>query len=575
MNLFTEYNNKIKNFLKLLEKNKIILLTPNLESITTQLPPKNQKADFACNIALVLSKINNKPPYELAFLLKEELLKKFEEFESVEVAKPGFLNVTFKNLFWKNYLSEIIKLRDSFGSNTNIKKKYNVEFVSANPTGPLHVGHCRGAILGDVISNLLIFNGHFVTKEYYVNDYGNQIKNFIYSVYYRIQEILNHKKFPNNKDLYPGNYIIDIANKIVNKKTITDFSKIEDIYEKLSSESLSESMALIKNNLNLLGVKHDNFIYESDLIKNSTVSKAIEKLKKLNYIYVGKLDIPKSDTTSEWESREQLLFKSTQFGDDTDRALQKNDKTWTYFAGDVGYHSHKIDRKYDTLINILGADHAGYIKRIESSVKALSQNKTNFLCKVSQLVKLFKNGEPFKMSKRKGDYITVEDLVNEVGKDSVRFMMLNRSNDVELDFDFKKVTEKSKDNPVFYVQYAYARINSIFRLLNLNLNDNIDLKDEVFSLNKHETEILKKIAEWPKCVETTLIKLEPHIIPYYLYELSTIFHSYWNMGSQNKEFRFIVDNKIVKKSRLQILQVLSIVIKNAMSILGVSTPKSM
>jgi len=575
MNLFTEYNNKIKNFLKLLEKNKIILLTPNLESITTQLPPKNQKADFACNIALVLSKINNKPPYELAFLLKEELLKKFEEFESVEVAKPGFLNVTFKNLFWKNYLSEIIKLRDSFGSNTNIKKKYNVEFVSANPTGPLHVGHCRGAILGDVISNLLIFNGHFVTKEYYVNDYGNQIKNFIYSVYYRIQEILNHKKFPNNKDLYPGNYIIDIANKIVNKKTITDFSKIEDIYEKLSSESLSESMALIKNNLNLLGVKHDNFIYESDLIKNSTVSKAIEKLKKLNYIYVGKLDIPKSDTTSEWESREQLLFKSTQFGDDTDRALQKNDKTWTYFAGDVGYHSHKIDRKYDTLINILGADHAGYIKRIESSVKALSQNKTNFLCKVSQLVKLFKDGEPFKMSKRKGDYITVEDLVNEVGKDSVRFMMLNRSNDVELDFDFKKVTEKSKDNPVFYVQYAYARINSIFRLLNLNLNDNIDLKDEVFSLNKHETEILKKIAEWPKCVETTLIKLEPHIIPYYLYELSTIFHSYWNMGSQNKEFRFIVDNKIVKKSRLQILQVLSIVIKNAMSILGVSTPKSM
>ena len=575
MNLFTEYNNKIKTFLKLLEKNKIILLTPNLESITTQIPPKNQKADFACNIALVLSKINNKPPYELAFLLKEELLKKFEEFESVEVAKPGFLNVTFKNLFWKNYLSEIIKLRDSFGSNTNIKKKYNVEFVSANPTGPLHVGHCRGAILGDVISNLLIFNGHFVTKEYYVNDYGNQIKNFIYSVYYRIQEILNHKKFPNNKDLYPGTYIIDIANKIVNKKTITDFSKIEDIYEKLSSESLSESMALIKNNLNLLGVKHDNFIYESDLIKNSTVSKAIEKLKKLNYIYVGKLDIPKSDTTSEWESREQLLFKSTQFGDDTDRALQKNDKTWTYFAGDVGYHSHKIDRKYDTLINILGADHAGYIKRIESSVKALSQNKTNFLCKVSQLVKLFKNGEPFKMSKRKGDYITVEDLVNEVGKDSVRFMMLNRSNDVELDFDFKKVTEKSKDNPVFYVQYAYARINSIFRLLNLNLNDNIDLKDEVFSLNKHETEILKKIAEWPKCVETTLIKLEPHIIPYYLYELSTIFHPYWNMGSQNKEFRFIVDNKIVKKSRLQILQVLSIVIKNAMSILGVSTPKSM
>ncbi len=575
MNLFSDYHGKIEIFLRSLEKNKIIKLPSDLRSMTVELPPKNNKADFACNIALILSKLNKKSPIEIASLLKDHFLKYFPEIKNIDVAKPGFLNISFTVLFWKNYLYEVIKLKNKYGSNKTSKKKYNIEFVSANPTGPLHVGHCRGAILGDVISNLLIFNGSSVTKEYYVNDYGNKIKKFVYSVYYRILEIQNDKAFPTSKDLYPGDYIIDIAKKIIKNKSIKDFSKIDEIFEKLSSESLQISMNLIKNNLNLLGVSHDNFVYESQLIKNKVVFKAIEKLKKLNYVYTGKLNSPKGNNFSDWEARDQLLFKSTEFGDDTDRALQKSDNTWTYFAGDVGYHAYKIDRKFDILINILGADHAGYIKRIESVVKAISENKTNLLCKVSQLVKLFKNNEPFKMSKRKGDYITVEDLVNEVGKDSVRFMMLNTSNDVELDFDFKKVTEKSKDNPVFYVQYAYARINSIFRLLNLNIDDDVSLKGESFSINGYENEILKKISEWPKCVETTISKLEPHIIPYYLYELSTLFHSYWNMGNKNKEFRFVVDDKIANISRIQILQALSIVIKNAMSILGVSTPKSM
>ena len=575
MNLFSDYHNKIEIFLKSLEKNKVIKLPIDLRSMTVELPPKNQKADFACNIALILSKLNKKSPIQLATLLKDHFLNYFPEIKNIDVAKPGFLNITFTSLFWKNHLLQVIELRNKYGSNKITKKKYNIEFVSANPTGPLHVGHCRGAILGDVLSNLLIFNGCSVTKEYYVNDCGNQIENFVYSVYYRILEIQNHKTFPKNKDLYPGDYIIDIAKKIIENKSIKNFSKIDEIFEKLSSESLKISMNLIKDNLNLLGINHDNFVYESELIKNKVVFKTVEKLKKLNYVYTGKLNSPKGDNFSDWEARDQLLFKSTKFGDDTDRALQKSDSSWTYFAGDVGYHAHKIERKFDILINILGADHAGYIKRIESAVKAISENKTNLLCKVSQLVKLFKNDEPFKMSKRKGDYITVEDLVNEVGKDSVRFMMLNRSNDVELDFDFKKVTEKSKDNPVFYVQYAYARINSIFRLLNLNIDDNVSLNGESFSINTYEIEILKKISEWPKCIETTISKLEPHIIPYYLYELSTLFHSYWNMGNKNKEFRFVVDNKITNRSRLQILQALSIVIKNAMSILGVATPKSM
>ena len=255
--------------------------------------------------------------------------------------------------------------------------------------------------------------------------------------------------------------------------------------------------------------------------------------------------------------------------------MQKADGSWTYFAGDIAYHHNKISRKFDILINILGSDHSGYIKRITSATKALSENKTNLKCKVCQMVKLFKNGEPFVMSKRKGDYITVEDLVKEVGKDSVRFMMLNRSNDVELDFDFKKVTEKSKDNPIFYVQYAYARINSIFKILNIKLEKKIQFNKKKFQLNTYEIEILKKISEWPKCVDLSSSKLEPHRIPFYLYELVTLFHSYWNLGKDNKEFRFVTDRKDLNFLRLALLQALSIVIKNGMSILGVSTPRSM
>jgi len=334
-------------------------------------------------------------------------------------------------------------------------------------------------------------------------------------------------------------------------------------------------MQLINRNLSLLGVKHDTFVYESKLIDKKMVLMIVKKLKKKNYIYKGKLDAPKGEQARDWKMRDQLLFKSTAFGDDIDRPLQKKDGTWTYFAGDLAYHSHKISRKFDVLINILGADHAGYTKRIISATKAISNNKVNLICKVSQLVKLFKNNEPYKMSKRKGDYITVEDLIKEVGKDSVRFMMLNRSNDVELDFDFKRVTEKSKDNPVFYVQYAFARINSVFRLLKLNLSNKIKIDNKKFTLNEYEIQIMKKISEWPRCIEISSNKLEPHRIPFYLYELTTLFHAYWNLGKEHKEFRFASENEGVKNSRLVLLQALAIVIKNGMSILGVSTPRSM
>ena len=575
MNLFLEYQKKIFKSFKLLEKKKIIKIPANIKNFGVELPPKNQNADISCNAAMVLAKFNNTPPIKLAETLKKDLLLNFKEFKRIEIAGPGFLNVFFDIVFWKKNLEKIIKMDKKYGSNKILGKKYNIEFVSANPTGPLHVGHCRGAVLGDTLSNLLIFNGNKVTKEYYVNDYGGQLKNFISSVYFRILEIKDNKTFPNDKNLYPGDYIIDIAKKIVKENKIKSFVNLKKIYKKLTTESLKYSMEMIMDNLSLLGIKHNNFVYESSLINNNVVAKVVDKLKKKKYVYEGKLPAPKGDEIKNWKIRKQLLFKSSMFGDDIDRALQKEDGSWTYFAGDMGYHSHKISRKYDTLINILGADHAGYIKRIESATKAISDNKTNLICKVSQLVKLFKNGNPYKMSKRKGDYITVNDLINEVGRDSTRFMMLNRSNDVELEFDFQKVTEKSKENPVFYVQYAYARVNSIFRLLNLNLEKKINLDKTEFSLNQHEIEILKKISEWPKCIELASSRLEVHSIPVYLYDLVTLFHSYWNLGKEHKEFRFVNANGHINKPRLALIQALSIVINNGMNILGVSTPSSM
>jgi arginyl-tRNA synthetase len=334
-------------------------------------------------------------------------------------------------------------------------------------------------------------------------------------------------------------------------------------------------MKMIKEDLSLLGIKHDVFTSETSLVENDSVLKVIEILKNKGFIYKGFIEPPKSTSEENWKHRKQLLFKSTNFGDDIDRSLQKEDETWTYFANDIAYHQNKISKGYDILINILGSDHTGYIKRIESAVEALSNNKTFLLCKTCQLVKLIKNGKEVKMSKRSGEYITSKDLFHEVGKDAIRFIMLNRNNEVELDFDFNKVTEKTKDNPVFYVQYAYARINSIFRNLNIKIDSNISLNNEKFYLDKYAINILKKISEWPKCVEISLNRLEPHRITYYLYELSTLFHSYWNLGDGNNDYKFVISDKPKSKSKLLLLQTFCIVIENGMKVLGVSTPSKM
>ena len=574
MNIFEYHLEAIKKLIVEENKKNNLLLPGTLDGITVETPPENFNCDISTNVAMVLSKVNKRPPLEIAENLKTLILD-MDSVENINIQKPGFLNINLKKSFWKDFVANVVSNPNTYGKNSIIKKNILIEFVSANPTGPLHVGHCRGAILGDVLTNLLKFNNHNVTKEYYVNDYGNQISFFVKSVYFRIRELKFNEKFPvDNDELYPGDYLIDIAKNIINKNPSLNFENYENVQANLTKLSIDESLNLVKLNLNNLGIKHDNFVSETSIVINNEVDKVVNLLRKKELLYEGKISAPERKKSNDYKEREQLLFKSTLYGDDKDRALQKSDKSWTYFASDAAYHYNKINRSFDILINILGSDHTGYVKRITSIVEALSGKKNKLICKVSQLVKLIKDGKPFKMSKRKGDYITVEDLINEVGKDATRFIMLNRSSDVEIDFDFTKIKEKSKDNPVYYVQYCYARISSVFRNMNLDIQKNIDTDNFDFNYDNDEMKIFRKLSEWPKCVDISSKKLEPHRITTYLYELASEFHFYWNLGKENENKRFIINDKI-SKDKLIFLKSVAIVIKSGMQILDVQTPNKM
>ena len=574
MNIFEHHLLEIKNLT--VKKKNILKLDKvgNLDSINLEIPPEKFNFDLSCNIALVLAKENNQDPKILAEKFKKVFLEKISNFSEIEIAGPGFLNINLSNKAIINNINSILKNKKAYGSfETN--ETYNIEFVSANPTGPMHVGHCRGAVFGDVLANLLKFNGNEITKEYYINDYGNQIKNFVESVFLRIREIKFKEKYPQNKNLYPGLYIKDIAAKILKENNKIDFKNLDINFELIKKASLKISMDLIKQDLKKLGISHDNFFSETEIVNKDLVNIAVKKLKSKNYVKEGYLEPPKGETDENWKKIKRLIFKSTLFGDDTDRSLQKNDGSWTYFANDVAYHMDKVNRKYNHLVNILGADHTGYIKRITAAVSALSENKTTLNCKVCQLVKLFKNGEPFKMSKRAGDFISAQDLLKEVHKDPIRFMMLNRSNDVELDFDFEKVKEKTKENPVFYVQYAYARINSLLRTLNTNFIKKVDLDENNFNPNEVEKKIIRKVFEWPKTIESASRKFDLHKIPYFLYDLSTLFHAYWSKGNNDQNYKFIENKRIKRKEIIAVVNLVAVVIQNGMGILGVSLPDKM
>ncbi len=573
MNIFDYHLSEIKKII--LSEKEFFKLNDieNFNGINLEIPPEQFDYDLSCNIAMVLGKKNKINPKTLALKFKDIFLNKIKNFSEIDIAGPGFLNIKLsRNAFLKN-INTI--LNDSIYGSTKRKETYNIEFVSANPTGPMHVGHCRGAIYGDVLANLLMFNGNKVTKEYYINDYGGQIVNFVESIYFRIIEIKYKKVFPKKQNLYPGLYIKDIAEKIIKENSKNDFNEFEKNFEFLKKEALKYSMTLIKKDLKLLGISHDIFFSETEIVNKDLVNKAVKILKSKNFVEEGYLQPPKGESNVNWKKIKRLIFKSTLFGDDNDRALQKNDGSWTYFANDIAYHLDKVNRNYNNLINILGADHTGYVKRIKAAVSALSNNKTKLNCKITQLVKLYKDGEPFKMSKRAGEFILVEDLLHEVEKDQIRFMMLNRSNDVELDFDFNKVKEKTKENPVFYVQYAYARINSLLRTLNLDLLSKVNVDEKKIDFNEIEKKIIRKVFEWPKIIESVSRKFDLHKIPFYLYELSTLFHSYWSKGNDDINYKFIQNGKLKRKEILLVINLVSIVIQNGMKILGVSLPKKM
>ena len=575
MNIFDYYHSSLLKGLKDFEKKGAIKIPEKTNSISVEVPPDKFDADISTNVCMVLSGINKSKPKDIYENYVSKLLSKDDNLENFEIVNPGFVNLKFKKKFWNSFLEKIVQLKE-YGSNKNEKtKKYLVEFVSANPTGPLHVGHCRGAVFGDVLSNLLKFNNHNVTKEYYINDHGNQITNFTHSVFYRILELKHKKKFPDDENLYPGEYIKEIAQNIISNSKFDKFDELEPIFDELQKLCIENSLLIIKSNLKKIGIVHDNFVSEKNIIGNKEVEKALKKLKEQDLVFEGKIEAPQGEKKKISETRNQLLFRSTEFGDDKDRPLKKGDDSWTYFAGDLAYHNNKISRNFDILINILGADHAGYIKRISSVVDALSKSKQKIECKVTQLVKLIKDNKPFKMSKRKGDYITLEDLINEVGKDAARFIMLSRVSDVELEFDFEKVKLKSKDNPLYYVQYSYARICSIFSNSKTPINNDYKNLDKNFEFNDEEIKIIRKLSEWPKCIETSINKLEPHRMTTYLYQLASIFHSYWNMGRDSEDFRFLDKDKKIDTNKAVLLNCILLVIKNGMEIIGVDTPENM
>lgn len=567
MNIFEYYKDV---FIKSL--NDIKIDESIINKISVESPKDKKFGDISFNAPLILGSSLNKSPMILAEEFKLLISNSTKDFSKIEIAKPGFINFTFKNNIVVNFLN---KIDSNFGFlNNKKKKKINIEFVSANPTGPLHIGHCRGAIFGDVLCNFLKSYGHDVTKEYYINDYGNQLQLFVKSIYFRILEIVKNEKFPEGDGLYPGDYIIDIANKILKENKINNLEKFEEVKHFLTPISIKVAMDIIKDDLKKMGINHDIFVSESEIVNKNILIKAIEKLKSKGDIYKGILPKPKGDI-EDWEPREQLLFKSTNYGDDVDRALQKSDNSWTYFANDIAYHFEKLNRNFDYYINILGADHSGYIKRLSSAVNALNE-KIKFKIKISQIVKLYKSGKPYRMSKRAGDFILVKDLIDAVGKDSVRFMMVYRSSQSPLDFDFDKVTDKTKENPIFYVQYACARLNSLFEKTGMDINKEIENPKLECLTNIHEINLIKKILEWPKIINLCYNNLEVHYIPYYLYELSSEFHSFWNAGKIDENLKIVGHNdKQVTLSRLFLLQKLYFVIKKGLNILDIKMLKKM
>ena len=584
MNIFNEFEQKIRELLQQSDIKTKDGSPLDLSRMSIEAPRDPSHGDLATNAAMVLSKSVGCNPRALAERIAT-LLETDKDIESVNVAGPGFINLRLTDGFWRNVLKTIIKSGSSFGrSELGLGKKVNVEYVSANPTGPMHVGHCRGAVVGDVLANLLSFTGHDVVKEYYINDAGGQIDVLAKSVFLRYREALgeNIGKIP--EGLYPGDYLVPVGEALKKEfgEKLLAMSE-EERLPLIKERSVDAMMRMIRDDLAALNVHHDVFFSERTLHADNAkaIRSTINDLTLKGYVYKGTLPPPKGQASDDWEDREQTLFRSTDVGDDQDRPLIKSDGSYTYFAADVAYFRNKFERRFNEMIYVLGADHGGYVKRLQAVAKAISGGKAKLTALLCQLVKLLRDGQPVVMSKRAGSFVTLRDVVDEVGRDPVRFMMIYRKSDAPLDFDFAKVTEQSKDNPVFYVQYACARCHSTFRkaeeLLNLS---NFSREELVSHLEKltdaGEIALIKKLAEYPRVIEQATLNYEPHRLAFYLYDLASFFHGHWNKGTENEDLRFIkLNDRELSLARLGLIQAVSDVLSSALGIIGVDAPVEM
>jgi arginyl-tRNA synthetase len=546
------------------------------KNVTVEPPRDPAHGDLATNAAMVLAKPAGMNPRALAEAIKPKL-EALPPVTSVETAGPGFINLRLNPDAWRDELKTILNEGNAYGTSTiGNDERVNVEYVSANPTGPLHMGHCRGAVVGDSLARILEAAGFRVTKEYYVNDAGAQVDTLARSVHLRYREALGADIGEIPAGLYPGEYLKPVGVLLASEYGDDYAEAPEDHWLPLFRQwAIKAMLDLIRYDLGLLGIHHDKFASEAEIQASGAVEGTMEVLRDKGLVYEGTLERPKSlDPHDEWEPVELILFRSSQFGDDQDRPMKKSDGSWTYFGADAAYHWQKAQGA-DHLVNIWGADHAGTVKRVQSAVKALTDGKVDLDVKIIQMVRLFRGGEPVKMSKRAGDFVTLAEVVNEVGKDVVRFMMLTRRADAPLDFDFTKVVEASKDNPVFYVQYAHARISSLKRKA---ADAGVDLAApaDLSLLDEEELALVKRAAQYPRTVESAALAHEPHRIAFYLYDLAAEFHALWNRGNDDPERRFLVENNPqLSRARLELAFGIAQIIRSGLDLMGVAATEEM
>jgi len=583
VNIFNIIHKEIINVLtKLVEKGQL----PeglSFAAVTAEPPKDKQHGDISTNAAMVIAKPAKQKPHEIAQLIKSEL-ESVDIVDSVNIAGPGFINLTLKSDIWYDVLVNVMEEGLGYGnSNMGKGQKVNIEYVSANPTGPMHIGHARGAVYGDALALLLLKAGYNVTKEYYINDAGSQIDVLAQSAFLRYREALGEDIGEIPEGLYPGEYLKIVGESLAQQHERDLLGVDEKTWLPIVKDfAINTMMSIIKNDLSQLGIHHDVFTSEKAIQESGKIDSGLEILEKKGLLYNGVLEKPKGKLPDDWEPREQTLFKSTDFGDDVDRALKKSDCTYTYFASDIAYHLDKYERGFNKMVIVLGADHGGYVKRLKAAVKAISDNEAEIDAKISQLVNFMEDGTPIKMSKRAGNFTTVRDVIDEVGKDVVRFIMLTRKNDAVLDFDLKLVKEQSKDNPVFYVQYALARANSVLRNAAdecpeaIKISKKIDKKVLKQLCTKDELDLVKVIAQWPRLVESAAVANEPHRVAFYLQDVASHFHALWNKGKDDTILRFILKDKPeITAARLILLKSMINVISSGLFIFNIEPAREM